>query len=151
VATSATQFIRSLGSTVGTAVIGSIINKGYAEDLAANAPPQAPGRLISALENPQALVSDEAREALTSAASAFPGREEVVDGVIGVARQSLSGSIHEGFVFVLFAVLASIAAALLMKDVRLREQPATAEDSELAAEDLLADVVPEGQRRSVRR
>src|SRR5919112_1606792 len=31
VATSATQFIRSLGSTVGTAVIGSIVTKGYAD------------------------------------------------------------------------------------------------------------------------
>jgi Na+/melibiose symporter-like transporter len=42
VATSATQFVRSLGATVGTAVIGSIVTKGYAEGLVANAPPQAP-------------------------------------------------------------------------------------------------------------
>jgi len=41
VATSATQFIRSLGSTVGTAVIGSLITSGYAEYLKNNAPPQA--------------------------------------------------------------------------------------------------------------
>ncbi|MDQ4063555.1 MAG: hypothetical protein M3122_06635 [Actinomycetota bacterium] len=132
-------------------MIGSLITKGYAEDLAANAPAQAPGRLISALENPQALVSDEAHDSLTNVASAIPGREEVVDEVIGVARQSLSGSIHEGFVFVLFAVLASIAAALLMKDVRLREEPAAAQDSELAVGYLLADVVPDGQTGAARR
>ena len=37
VATSATQFIRSLGSTVGTAIIGSLITSGYAAYLKDNA------------------------------------------------------------------------------------------------------------------
>lgn len=119
VATSATQFIRSLGSTVGTAVIGSIVTSGYADKLASNAPPQAPGQLVSSLENPQALVSDEARQALSQAASAFPGGEQVVDGVVAVAREALSDSIHDGFVFTLFAVGLSILAALLMKNIRL--------------------------------
>jgi EmrB/QacA subfamily drug resistance transporter len=119
VATSATQFIRSLGSTVGTAVIGSLVTKGYAEDLTANAPPQAPGQLVSALENPQALVSDEARDALSNPASAFPGAQQLVDEVITVARQALSDSIHDGFVFTLLAVGVAIFAALLMTDIRL--------------------------------
>src|SRR5215207_2720549 len=121
VATSATQFIRSIGSTVGTAVIGSIVTKGYAEGLAANAPPQAPDRLVSALENPQALVSEGARQALYRAASAFPGGEQLVEQVIQTARESLSDSIHEGFMFVLFAVGCAIGAAFLMKNIRLEE------------------------------
>jgi MFS family permease len=119
VATSATQFIRSIEATVGTAVIGSIVTKGYAEGLVANAPPQAPQRLVSALENPQALVSAGAREALTRAASAFPGGEPLVGQVIQTARESLSNSIHDGFVFMLFASGFAIIAALLMKNVRL--------------------------------
>jgi hypothetical protein len=124
VATSATQFIRSLGSTVGTAVIGSLVTKGYAEGLAANAPAQAPGQLVSALENPQALVSDEARDALSNAASAFPGGQQLVDEVIMVARQALSDSIHDGFVFTLFAVGIAIFAALLMTNIRLEASDA---------------------------
>src|SRR5215207_433483 len=124
VATSATQFIRSIGSTVGTAVVGSIVTKGYAENLVANAPPQAPGRLVSALENPQALVSDGAREALLRAASAFPGGVQLVEQVIRTAREALSGSIHDGFVFTLVAVGLSIVAALLMKNIRLEEPSA---------------------------
>jgi EmrB/QacA subfamily drug resistance transporter len=119
VATSATQFIRSIGATVGTAVIGSIVTKGYAEGLIANAPPRAPQRLVSALENPQALVSEGAREALTRAASAFLGGEPLVGQVIQVARESLSNSIQDGFVFTLFASGFAIVAALLMKNVRL--------------------------------
>ena len=124
VATSATQFIRAVGSTVGTAVIGSLVTKGYADELTANAPPQAPGRLVSALENPQALVSDEARQALSRTASAFPGGQQVVDAVIQVAREALSESIHTGFVFTLFAVGFAILAALLMKNIRLDESAA---------------------------
>ena len=125
VATSSTQFVRSLGSTVGTAVVGSLVTRGYAEDLAANAPSQAPERLVSALDNPQALVSDEARDALSRAASAFPGGEGVVDGVVNVAREALSGSIHDGFVFILAATGISIFAALAMRNVRLVPQPDT--------------------------
>ena len=143
VATSAAQFIRSLGSTVGTAVIGSIVTKGYAEDLAASAPAQAPENLVSALQNPQALVSDEARDALAGAA--FPGGEQVVDLVIRTARQSLASSLHEGFVFVLFSVLAATAAALLMKDVYLSERARANENSGEPTEELLPDVVPEAQ------
>jgi EmrB/QacA subfamily drug resistance transporter len=124
VATSATQFIRMVGSTVGAAVIGSLITSGYAKDLAANAPPQAPAQLVSALENPQALVSDEARQALSQAASAFPGGQQVVDEVVQVAREALSGSIHSGFVFTLFAVGLAILAALVMRNIHLEESTA---------------------------
>jgi MFS family permease len=119
VAISATQFIRSIGTTVGTAVIGSIVTKGYTEGLVANAPPQAPQRLVSALENPQALVSEGARAALTQAASTFPGGEALVGQVIQAARESLSDSIHHGFVFILFVSGFAIIAALLMKNIRL--------------------------------
>jgi MFS family permease len=149
VATSAAQFIRSLGSTVGTAIIGSIVTKGYAEDLAASAPAQAPENLVSALQNPQALVSDEARDALAGAA--FPGGEQVVDLVIRTARQSLASSLHEGFVFVLFSVLAATAAALLMKDVYLSERAGANENSGEPTEELLPDVAPEAQAGTARR
>jgi len=33
VATSSMQFLRSIGSTVGTAVVGSLVTSGYARDL----------------------------------------------------------------------------------------------------------------------
>jgi EmrB/QacA subfamily drug resistance transporter len=122
VATSATQFIRSLGSTVGTAVIGSLVTSGYADYLKNNAPPQAPGRLIDALEDPNALVSEQARNALDRAASAFPGGEQLVDQILHVAREGLSGSLHDGFVFTLVAVAAAIVASLLMKNIRLGDQ-----------------------------
>src|SRR5919112_131722 len=122
VATSATQFIRSLGSTVGTAVIGSLVTSGYADYLNDNAPPQAPGRLIRALEDPNALVSEQARNALDRVASAFPGGEQLVAQILQVSREGLSDSLHDGFVFTLIAVSGAIVAALFMKNIRLGDQ-----------------------------
>ena len=137
VATSATQFIRSLGSTIGTAVIGSLVTSGYADYLKDNAPPQAPGRLIGALQDPNALVSDEARDALDRVASAFPGGEQLVNQILQVAREGLSNSIHDGFVFTLVAVSFAIVAAVLMKNIRL-EAPATKSPEEGAPDSALA-------------
>ena len=122
VATSATQFIRSLGSTVGTAVIGSLVTSGYVDYLNDNAPPQAPAQLINALEDPNALVSDEARDALDRVASAFPGGEQLVDEILQVSREGLSSSLHDGFVFTFVAVAFAIVAAIFMKNIRLEEQ-----------------------------
>ena len=135
VATSATQFIRSIGSTVGTAVVGSLVTSGYARDLRADAPPQAPDRLVSALENPQALVSEEARAALSRAVSEFPGGEQVLDGVLSAARGALSGAIHAGFVLILFTTAAAIVSALLMKNLKLEDPAAVAPEEAAPAAD----------------
>ncbi len=130
VATAATQFIRSLGSTVGTAVVGSLITSGYARDLEANAPEQAPDRLVSALDNPQALVSDEARDALSKAVSAIPGGPALLNDVIETARTALSDAIHSGFVVILVTTALAIGAALLMKNIKLEEnKPETLEEA----------------------
>jgi MFS family permease len=144
VATSATQFIRSLGSTVGTAIIGSLVTSGYADYLNDNAPPQAPGRLINALEDPNALVSDQARNALDRVASAFPGGEQLLDQILQVSREGLSHSLHDGFVFTLIAVSGAIVAALLMKNIRLGEQGQETAASPVAATDLEQDKLVTG-------
>jgi hypothetical protein len=124
VATSSTQFIRSLGSTVGTAVIGSLVTSGYADYLKNNAPAVAPDRLINALKDPNALVSDQARAALDRVASAFPGGEQLVNQIVHAARVGLSNSIHDGFMFTLVAVSFAIVAAILMKNIRLGDRGA---------------------------
>lgn len=64
--------------------------------------------------------------------------------MIGVACQALSGSIHQGFIFMLFSVLAAIAAAFMMKDVRLNEKVGTTENTGELMGELLPDVAPEG-------
>lgn len=105
---------------------------------------KAPGSLVSTLENPQAPVSDEARDAFTGAASACPEGEQVVDRMVRVARQALYGSIHRSFVFVLFSALAAIAAAFVIK-------AGTAENNGEPTGKLLLDAATEGQVGAARR
>jgi len=121
VATSATQFVRQVGATVGAAVVGSIVTKGYAENLAENAPPQTPGSVLQMLSDPQALVSEEARQTLSQVASTFTGGDQIVSGVLQAAREALAGSIHEGFVFTFVVVAAAVVATLLVEDIRLED------------------------------
>jgi len=65
---------------------------------------------VSAPENPQAPVSEEARDALSRAVSGFPGGERALDGVLSAARGALSGAIHAGLVLILCTTAAAIAA-----------------------------------------
>ena len=98
------------------------MTSGYADYLKNNAPPQVPGRLIDALKDPNALVSEQARNALDRVASAFPGGEQLVDQILQVSREGLSQSLHDGFVFTFVAVAAAIVASLLTKNIRLGDQ-----------------------------
>jgi len=128
VATSATQFVRSVGSTVGTAIIGSIVTAGYVRNLEREAPEGAPDRLVGALEDPNALVSPEALRALESAASRIPGGTGLVDGLLDTARESLAGAIQSGFLLVLGTTVLALLGALFMENLHLKDKAALAEE-----------------------
>jgi EmrB/QacA subfamily drug resistance transporter len=130
VATSATQFVRSVGSTVGTAVIGSIVTAGYVRNLGNNAPEGAPDRLVGALEDPNALVSPEALAALEGAASRVPGGEGLVDGLLGAARESLAGAIQTGFLLVLATTVVALVGALFVENLRLKDKATLAKEEQ---------------------
>jgi MFS family permease len=126
VVTSSTQFIRSVGATVGTAIIGTLVTGGYVNQLTANAPAGTPPNLVESLRNPDVLVSEQALRELSRAASALPNGAQLVDSLLGVARSALAGSIREGFWFVLAGTVLAFFATLLMPDLRLEQRPATA-------------------------
>ncbi len=155
VATAATQFIRSVGATVGTAIIGTLVTAGYVDGLAANTPPRVPERLTSALQDPDVLVSEQALQGLSRVASSFPGGAQAVDGLVGAARESLSGGIHDGFLFVLVACGLAVVGALLMRNVRLEgrafpdpvPEASTADGGAFTASLAGAPAEPEGSGR----
>lgn len=124
VATGATQFVRSVGSTVGTAVIGSLVTASYARGLESNAPEGVPQQLVGALRDPNALVSQDALRALEGAASRAPGGAALVDDVLGAARESLAGAIQGGFLLVLAATLIALVGSLFVENLRLTEKEA---------------------------
>ncbi len=122
VATSATQFVRSVGAVAGAALLGSVVTGGYTSRFAENTPANAPEALLSALEDPDALSNRQALDALSASASQVPGGDRLVGELLGVARDSLSGAIISGFIVALVGIGLALVAAFLMKDLRLDDK-----------------------------
>lgn len=114
VATSATQFIRSIGATVGTALMGTLVSAGYAGTLTSNIPPGTPADLAHAIKNPDALVSQDALRALSQAASTVTNGEQQVRALLEVARHALAVGIHQGFLMVAVTSALAILASLMI-------------------------------------
>ncbi len=144
VATSATQFIRSIGLTIGTALVGSLVTSDYARDLRTDAPPRAPERLILRAREPAgARERRDPRRPLPRSLGVSrrrAGLERRAHGGLSAARAALSGAIHAGFVLIL-STAAAIVTALLMKNLK-PENPAAVAAPEEAA--------PPATRRSTR-
>jgi MFS family permease len=119
VATSATQFIRSIGATVGTAAIGTLVTSGYIARLTAAAPQGVPESAITALHSPNALINQEALQRLTQLMAAVPNGRQLTQTLLEAARAALTNAVHTGFFVILGASLLAFASSFLIEDLRL--------------------------------
>jgi hypothetical protein len=122
VATSATQFVRMTGATVGTALMGSFVASGYAHTLNANVPAGVTPELAHAIQNPDALVSPDALNALAQIANTLPNGEALMTALLDVARHALAEGIHQGFLVVTVTSALGIVAALLIPHINLKQR-----------------------------
>ena len=129
VATSSTQFIRSIGSTVGSALIGTLVTSGYVSQLAANAPAGLPDQAISALNSPNALVSPAALAQLALLMASLPNGAALMQATLEVARVGLASAIQGGYVFTLVATVLALACCFVIGNIRLSESPAAPQHS----------------------
>lgn len=123
VATSATQFIRTMGSTVGTALIGTIVTGGYVTRLMANTPQGVPAEAMSALHAPRALVEPAAMQRLTDLMSTVPNGTALTATLVDVARNALANAIQSGFFFVLGASVLAFVFSFFMTNLSLDSSP----------------------------
>lgn len=127
VATASTQFFRNVGSTVGTAVFGTIMTSGLAANIASHLPSsvvkqmQASGQQISAgsVLDPSALAK-------------LP--PQVVSGV----QQGLADSLHTVFVWGLAPFALALLATLFIKEVPLRDTVHTPDEAGVELLDTLS-------------
>jgi len=138
VVTSAVTFFRSIGGTVGVAVMGSLMASNFQSRLAGSLPkalgnslsPQA----LAALSNPQALLSPEAKAGI--AAQLPPGSEGVLAQLLDVMRGALAGSISLVFMIGLGVVAAAWVVNWFLEEIPLRkthDMPAPTEGPLVAA------------------
>ena len=124
--TAGLQFFRSLGSTVGLAVFGTILNSQFAASLASSLPPQLANlasdpATAAQLNNPQALLSDGAREQLLQLFSGFGDQAQALfDAFMNAVRHSLESAIGELFFLATIVAAVGFVVVFFLKEVPLR-------------------------------
>lgn len=119
VATSATTFIRQIGTTVGMAIVGTIVTGNYIAGLASTLPPGMPDQATAALHSPNALTNEAARHDLEQIMASVPDGARLTETVLELARTALAGGIQRGLLVVFGATVLAVLASLLFPRLRL--------------------------------
>ena len=128
VATGSSAFFRSIGGSVGLAILGSVMNNRFAADLATMMPdsvksvvPQA--QLAALAHNPQALVNPQAQAQLQSALSQFGPQGQTLLGQIMLSlREALASAIAECFLIAMLVIIVALVVTIFIKEIPLRKQ-----------------------------
>jgi EmrB/QacA subfamily drug resistance transporter len=128
VATSTSSFFRSIGGSVGLAVLGSVMSNRFAAYLMGQMPASlvaaVPADRLSALaNNPQALVSPQAQANLKQMVDQA-GQSALFTQILNGIRQALASSISEVFIIGTVIVVLGLAAAIFLKEIPLRKHNA---------------------------
>ncbi len=126
VVTSVIQFARSIGSTLGAALFGSLLVNRFGSALHESLPPSAaaaiPPAVLDQIQNPQVLLNPQIAGGLqASLAAAGPQAAQAFDALVLAIRTGLAVSLHE--TFILGAVIVAVGAVLVvfLSEVPLRK------------------------------
>ncbi|UCH86765.1 MAG: MFS transporter [Dehalococcoidia bacterium] len=124
VSTAAIQFFRSVGGTMGVAVMGSLVNSSFSSELTAETSPEVreatPPALLERLQNPQSLLN---ADLLAELRDAFAGLGEngpvMFNEIMLGTRTALGTAIAEAFLVGMGITLAALVVAVFLKEVPL--------------------------------
>lgn len=124
VSTAAIQFFRSVGGTMGVAIMGSLVNSSFSAELTAETSPQVreatPPELLERLQNPQSLLN---ADLLAELREAFAGLGEggpvMFNEIMLGTRTALGTAIAEAFLVGMGITLAALVVAIFLKEVPL--------------------------------
>lgn len=117
-ATASTQFFRSIGSTLGVAVFGSLLLTLYKSDFNAAVPKGVPEIALKPFSNPLMLVQIKPR--LDAAFAAYPGGAHLLEVLMANVRTALIHGLQVIFFAGAIAMAFGIVINLLLKEVPLR-------------------------------
>ncbi len=119
-ATASSQFFRSIGSTMGVSIFGSVLLTIYKHDFANGVPPGTPSIALRPFNNP--LMLAQIRPQLEAGFGHYPGGLELLKLLMGNVRISLIHGIHA--IFVVGAIIMSCAVVLnaFLREVQLKSR-----------------------------
>ena len=119
-ATASTQFFRSIGSTVGVALFGSVLLKLYHEHFRQTVPPGTPARALLPFNNPLQLV--QIRPRLDAAFGAYPGGPELLHALLQNVHDALVKGLHAIFLIGAMLMTIGIVVNFFLKEIPLRKR-----------------------------
>jgi len=131
IATSSMQFLRSVGGTMGVAILFSIIQSQYHHGIEESvpAPVQEQPALASALDDPQFLLNDQAQTQVESAFAQFGDQGDLLfEETLLAVRTSLADGIAAAFLVSTFVLASAVVVGLFMKEIPLRRTHALPEE-----------------------
>jgi MFS family permease len=120
-ASAALMFFRSIGSTVGLAAMGSILNSSYPSAFQnALQPALRQPQVLSTFNNPQILLQPGVQEKLQQAANAQgPQAVAALASVLQAVKEGLAQSIHTVFLVSLIVAIVSLVLVFFLKEIPL--------------------------------
>ena len=127
VATSSLQFFRSIGGTLGLAILGSIMTSRFASELSAAVPARVkevipPEKLTTIAEDPYALLSPAAKDQLEQGFESLgPEGVGLLSQFLDSLRNALSNAIGDVFLISLAMIVAAWVVTLFLKGIPREE------------------------------
>jgi hypothetical protein len=136
--TASVQFFRSMGSTIGIAILGTVLTNQFQSGLQANLPATLnhtlpPGKL-AALQNPQVLLAPGVEAKIKQGLAAFgPQGQVLFHQLMQALRVSLAGAITHIFVVTAGLMLLALITTLFLREIPLRRSNAPSAPADGAA------------------
>ena len=121
VATATSTFFRSIGSTVGVAIFGSLLLTRYHHDFQQAVPPNVPAYALTAFSNPLLLPQMHAQLATTF--SRFENGPHLLESLYGNVGKSLLGGIQLIFLISAVLMVGLLGLNAFIKSVPLQHGP----------------------------
>jgi MFS family permease len=117
-ATASTTFFRSIGSTLGVAIFGSVLLTNYHHDFAGNIPAGVPENALGAFSNP--LLLAQMRPQLEAAFARYSDGATILQSLFANVRTALLHGLQLIFWGSAVIMCAAVVLNVLLKDVKLR-------------------------------
>lgn len=124
--TASLQFFRSIGGTIGVAILGTVMTTRFQSTfdskLPADVQQQVPGPMLATLHNPQALLSADATAQMQHAFAALGSQGQALfDQTMQALRSSLAVAITDLFIVTAIAMSISLLATFFLREIPLRK------------------------------